>query len=354
MRACLAHWSITWTPLTFTRRLGKLGKAWDLVRMYISALLIAARHDVAIVHCRSYQAMQVGSLLRRIFGVRTIFDMRGLWVDERVDGGLWPQDRFINRLAFRWYKRVEASLLTNADQVVVLTEAVVPELRRLCPNIQAPVTVIPCCADFDHFVAPLGAKERIRLGLGAGRNDFVLSYLGSLGTWYMLEEMLRLFSAALRIRGDVHLLLVTRDWSPACEMLVDRLQLRGERHRIHVRPASREEVPELIASSDVMLSFIKPAYSKIASSPTKLAEALALGVPVISNKGIGDVDRITVELDAGALVDVGDPADIERVANQLEEIRAKGGLRLRNAARQRFGLEIAAASYQAVYRAVEA
>ncbi len=354
MRTLLGRSTVAWTPLSFTHRLGKLAKVWDLLRMYTAALALVARHDIAIVHCRSYQAMQVGALLRRLLGVRTIFDMRGLWVDERVDGGLWPQHRWINRLAYRWYKRIEASLLARADHIVVLTEAVVPELQRLCPTLRAPVTVIPCCADFDHFVVPLGAKERGRLTLGISGDDLVLSYLGSLGTWYLLEEMLQFFAAALRLRGDVHLLLVTRDWSPACEALVDRLHLRSARSRIHVRPASREDVPALIASGDVMLSFIKPAYSKIASSPTKLAEAFALGIPVISNKGIGDVDSITTDLDAGALVDIQDPEDLERVARNLDVIRAKGGDRLRNAARERFGLEIAAASYRAVYRAIEA
>jgi glycosyltransferase involved in cell wall biosynthesis len=339
MRVNLEKSAVGWTPLSFTRRFGKIGKGWDLLRMYMAALALVSRHQVGIVHCRSYQAMQVGVLLRCLFDVRTIFDMRGLWVDERLDGDLWPQDQLANRLAYRWYKRVEASL---------------PELHRLSPTMRAPVTVIPCCADFEHFMAPVGAKERIRRELGITGDDFLLSYLGSLGTWYMLEEMLQFFRSALRLRGKVHLLLVTRDWSPACEALIDRLKLRSSRSHIHVRCASREDVPELIASSDVMLSFIKPAYSKIASSPTKLAEAFALGIPVISNKGIGDVDSITVDLDAGALVDVTDPDDLERVARTLDQIRVKGGERLRRAARERFGLEIASASYRAVYLAIAA
>lgn len=353
MRALLERAGVAWTPLSFTRRLGKAAKVWDLLRMYAAALAIVGRHDVGIVHCRSYQAMQVGSLLRRLFGVRTIFDMRGLWVDERVDGGLWPQDRWINRLAYRWYKRVESALLTRADHVVVLTHAVVPELRRLSPAMQAPVTVIPCCADFEHFLPTPDAKTRVRSSLGIPAGAFVISYLGSLGTWYMLEEMLQFFASALRLRSDVHLLLVTRDWSAPHEALIERLQLLDARSHIHVRPATRAEVPDLIASSDVMLSFIKPAYSKVASSPTKLAEAFALGVPVISNKGIGDVDRITTELDAGALVDLRDGRDFERAAANLDRIRAKGGDRLRRVAREHFDLEIASASYRDVYRAVE-
>jgi glycosyltransferase involved in cell wall biosynthesis len=353
LRSRLGSHTVTWTPLTFTRRFSKLGKTWDLLRMYVIGLLLVVQHNVGVVHCRSYQAMQVGSLLKRLFGVRIIFDMRGLWVDERVDGGLWPQDRLVNRLAYRLYKHVETALLASADHVVVLTNAVVPELQRLCPGMEAPVTVIPCCADFEHFTVPLNGKERLRERLGIASDDLVLSYLGSLGTWYLLEDMLLMFSLALRFHGNVHLLLVTRDWSPEHEMLIDRLQLRDVRNLIHVQPGTREEVPELIGSSDVMISFIKPGYSKIASSPTKLAEAFALGIPVVSNAGIGDVERVTLNLDAGALVDLEDPKDLLRVTLNLNNIRAKGGDRLRCAARKLFGLEIATASYRAVYRAIE-
>lgn len=91
----------------------------------------------------------------------------------------------------------------------------------------------------------------------------------------------------------MHLLLITQDWKPEHEILLGRTGLSSLRSQIHIRPATREEVPRLIGCSDVMLSFIKPAYSKLASSPTKLAEAFAMGIPVISNTGIGDVDEVT-------------------------------------------------------------
>lgn len=353
MHARLEQAGIGWTPLSFTRRFGKLGKAWDLLRMYGTALRLQIRHKFDVVHCRSYQAMQVGCLLRRLTGVRTIFDMRGLWVDERIDGGLWPQDRRLNRLAYRTYKRIERGLLGCANHVVALTDAVIPELRRLSPGMRAPVTVIPCCADFDHFVQPDdAARQAVRADLGISAESLVLSYLGSLGTWYMLDEMLQLFAAAARQRDNVHMLFITRDWGKSQEALLKTMDLEHLRNRIHVRPASREQVPALLGASDIMLSFIKPAYSKMASSPTKLAEAFALGIPAISNAGVGDVDQITCDLDAGAIIDLADQHAIERLARELEHIRAKGGPALRARTRERFGLEVAKQSYRDVYAAL--
>lgn len=355
MRAGLARDGIGWTPLSFTTRGGKFGKAWDLLRMYVMAIRLVWQHRFGIVHCRSYQAMQVGCLLRRLTGIRTIFDMRGLWVDERVDGGLWSRNRLRDAMAYRLYKWIERRLLQCADHVVALTAKVVPELHRLSPRIKAPVTVIPCCADFDHFV-PLSAAERTdaRKHLGLPEEALVISYLGSLGTWYMLEEMLSFFARASVDRPDAHLLLITRDWRPEHETLVAGLGLTGLRDRIHVHPATRDEVRHFLGCSDVMLSFIKPAYSKMASSPTKLAEAFALGVPAVSNAGIGDVDGMTQALRAGALVDFRAPESIDDVIRRLPELCREGGEGLRERARGELGLEVAKARYRAIYEQTEA
>lgn len=351
MRADLAKDGIGWTPVSFTSSFGKLGKLWDLGRMYATCLRLQLKHKFGVVHCRSYQAMQVGAFLHRLTGVKAIFDMRGLWVDERVDGGLWNQERWLNRAIYRTYKRIERNLLASASHVVVLTRRVIPELKRLSPEMSAAVTVIPCCADFDHFVKPSDdMRQAVRQALGIDSEAMVLSYLGSLGTWYRLEDMLRLLAAAVSKRGDVHLLLITKDWREMeHEALLDSMGMAHLRGRIHVRSASRDEVPGLMAASDVMLSFIKPAYSKMGSCPTKLAEAFALGIPVISNINVGDVEQITADLDAGATFDLNDAQAYDRLAGMLDQIKAKGGAGLRDRARKYFGLEVAASSYRHVY-----
>ncbi len=346
---------VNWTPLSFTSRLGKLGKAWDLSQMYRVALGLQLRHKFGYVHCRSYQAMQVGYFLRRITGVKTIFDMRGLWVDDRVEGSLWPQDKWVYRQLYRYYKRAERRMLESSDAVVVLTDRVVPEIQSLAPKMKAELTVIPCCADFDHFDGiHEQAKSAVRRELEISDNALLLSYLGSLGTVYLLKDMLRLFEKIARQRSEpVHLLLITRDWGPEHESLLERLGLSDLRNRIHIRPASREEVPAVLGSSDIMMSFRRPTYSQQACSPTKLAEAFALGIPAISNAGVGDVDRITKELDAGIVVDLEDEAALDNVVQELDATISKGGVGLRERARKTLGLEIAKERYRKLYANLE-
>jgi len=354
MRAELDRHGITWTPLSFTKGGGKLGKLWDLSRMYATALALHLRRRFGIVHCRGYPAMQVGCLLHRLTGVKTLFDMRGLWVDERVDGGLWNRENWRDRLLYRAYKRVERHLLRCATYIISLTERVLPELQRLAPNMTAPVTVIPCCADFEHFnLPPPGARDAIRDELGVPPDARLIAYLGSLGTWYMLDEMFRFFASAAQRWGNVHMLIVTRDWKPEHEAMFSAMGLDALRDLVHVRPASRDELPGILGAADVMLSFIKPAYSKMASSPTKLAEAFAIGIPTISNAGVGDVDEMTRVLDAGATIDLSDPEAMEGVVGQLDVICRKRGSALRERARKMLGLEVAEQAYREVYHRLE-
>lgn len=354
LKAELASFGIGWTPLSFTTHFGKLGKLWDLSRMYEVALYLQLKHHFGVIHCRSYQAMQVGALLRKLTGVKVLFDMRGLWVDERVDGDIWKLDNSIDASIFKLYKYVESSLLLSASHIVALTERVVPELYKLSPDMSAPITVIPCCADFEHFILPT-AKQRMatRQELGLPENAFVLSYLGSLGTWYMLDEMLQLFGKAAAEREEVHFLLITKDWRAEHEALISALGLSHLRTRIHVHEAKRDQVPAYIGCSDLMLSFIKPAYSKMASSPTKIAEALAVGVPVVSNAGIGDIDDMTTRLQAGAVIDLDKPDSLSTIVSSLDSLKKMGGPKLRARAKSELDLHVAALSYKKIYEQLE-
>jgi hypothetical protein len=47
-----------------------------------------------------------------------------------------------------------------------------------------------------------------------------------------------------------------------------------------------------ISLFDTSIFFIRPTYSKKASSPTKQGEIMAMGIPLICNYGVGDTDEI--------------------------------------------------------------
>jgi glycosyltransferase involved in cell wall biosynthesis len=114
-------------------------------------------------------------------------------------------------------------------------------------------------------------------------------------------------------------------------------------------------VPSYLAAADAGLSFIKPCVSKIASSPTKNAEYLACGLPLIINRGIGDSDALVNDWKAGVLLQEFTEDEYTRIGTLIESMAAEPHVkeRARAVAEQLFDLEtIGAERYAALYERV--
>ena len=349
MAAVLAAHGIQWKPLRFTTGMGVSGKVWDLAKMYFWGARLGRKNDIHVVHTRGHPAAQIGLFIKWLVGAKLIFDFRGLWVDERVDKGGWDLSSWFHRMQYHHFKRTERKLLSNADQVVVLTQVVVNEVIKLGATPPSKIMVIPCCADFDHFpLATVQRRAQARDSAGIPNDARVLGYLGSVGRMYMLDRFFRLFELAAVQSKDVRALLITQD--VAALKRVMESELPSALHaRVHIKPATRNEVPNLIPAMDLLVSFIQPSYARMAASPTKLAECFAEGIPAICNAGVGDVAEQIEKLGAGVIVDPASDEELLAVMDRLDEICAMGGVRLRDAARESLGLEVAMGRYQSVY-----
>lgn len=79
---------IHWHPRRYHKRPSAIATAWDICVGTISALWLVLWHRIRIVHARSYVAAVMAWLVTRVTPAKFLFDMRGFWADERVDGGL--------------------------------------------------------------------------------------------------------------------------------------------------------------------------------------------------------------------------------------------------------------------------
>ena len=78
---------------------------------------------------------------------------------------------------------------------------------------------------------------------------------------------------------------------------------------------------------------------------------LALGVPVVANAGVGDVERILSMSNAGAVVSGFDPASLRRAAVEALELAGQRE-RIRDEARRWFLLQDGVARYDSIYRSI--
>ena len=345
----LSSKSIDWTPLSFTSGLGIIGKIFDLFKMYITALVLNYSKSFDVIHARGHISAEVGLFLKNLFKTKLIFDFRGLWVDERVDKGGWKLSRPIDRLQYLIYKRKERKLLRSSDRLVVLTKSVIPELLRLGVRKKEKITVIPCCSDFDHFkIFDSNLKHETRASIGIPKNAFVIGYLGSVGKMYRLDAYLDLFSLSLQQRNDIFGLVITNQVSEFSNLIREYNKKLSK--NLIIIPAERNEVPRLLSCIDVITSFIEPTYSKISSSPTKIAEAFAEGIPVISNTGIGDTEEIISFVKGGLTIPDFSYQSIKNAYLNLDNVAKLGGLELRQRSKTILSLKRANSLYRNVYK----
>jgi len=281
--------------------------------------------------------------------VKLIFDIRGFMPEEYTDNGNWKTG---GRL-YKTVKDIEKRLLESSDAFVVLTEKareiLFPEsLKSGCDKFGRPVEVIPCCVDLDKFAeANQESRRALRQKLNlAGREVFV--YIGSLGSWYLADEMAELLGAARKRNPKSFALILTKN-SP--DLIKPKLLHQGFTEQdLFIGTVAPAEIPRWLSSADVAISFIKACYSKQSSSPTKIAEYLACGLPIIANPGVGDVDALITENSVGVIIEDFSP---ESYLKALEAIRTLGdiGDRCRETAEKVFDLvNVGGARYRRLYR----
>jgi glycosyltransferase involved in cell wall biosynthesis len=73
------------------------------------------------------------------------------------------------------------------------------------------------------------------------------------------------------------------------------------KNKILIRSATPDEMPELLISHTASAMFFNSDISKLGSSPTRFGEILAVGRPIICNKGVGDLDKIVEDNNVGII-----------------------------------------------------
>lgn len=292
---------IQWLPAFYTKSPPILGTLYDLWQMNKMARAFIMKHHIDAVHCRSYIAAIIGLGCKRTWGTKFIFDMRGFWADERVEGNIWNLKNPIFRVVYSFFKRKEIQYFTEADYTISLTHCGKSEIHswKSIRNNPIPIQVIPCCVDLEKFAhpTPLPKDNIIQVAKKEGR--FILGYIGSIGTWYMLEEMLDFFKELKKHKKEALFLFITQE-----QALVRAWCKKKEidDKDICLTTCLHAEVPDYIDLMDAAVFFIRPSFSKKASSPTKQGEIMALGKPIFCNAGVGDTDMVIEKYHAGQII----------------------------------------------------
>jgi len=336
---------IKWVSLAYHKRLQFLSKPYDIIRGMFAALYISITERVDVIHARGTFCALIGILPCLVLKKKMIFDMRGLMAEEYVDAGLWKRDS----MAYRIVDRLERYFIRKADEVIVLTG----KAKELILNRgrTKSITLIPACTDLNRFrLKKVNSGLRSRYSLD---KKFILVYTGSLGTWYMLSEMMDFYKELLCTGNNEAFFILSQTSKAWIEQHIPE-DIKG---KVIVDFSDPENVAEFLNLADVGIFFIKTCLSKTASCPTKFGEYLACGLPVIINKGIGDTEEIVRKNRIGVVVEDFSAQEYRRKIEQMKELLKEGDAlkrRCRDVAERYFSLAQGGKKYVEVYKRLKA
>lgn len=342
---------ITWVPLSYTKNPPLLSTLADIVKLRRAAKKIHQLHSLDMVHTRPGVPALVGLWMKRKFGIRFLNDIREFYADSRVDGNMWNIKNPLFKKVYQYFKKKESQAVQESDGIVCLTYAA-EKIILTWPEYDkaVPLEVIPCSADLELFNPDrIQEKEKrdLRNELGIKESDFVISYLGSIGGWYLTDEMLEFCK-------------VLSDAIPAAKFLFisphrhNDIKAAAVKHQINInkiitQKASRRQVPLLLSLSRFSVFFIKPCYSKQSSSPTKHGEIMAMGIPLITNSGVGDVEAIVEQFHSGIVIHSFDEPGYTKAATQIAAGINWDTAEIREGAREFYSLQTAVEKYNRIY-----
>lgn len=269
-----------------------------------------------------------------------VLEIRDLWPESIVTVGAMKRG-----FAIRLLERIEAFAYRHADLVVSVTDGFVPHIRARRPN--GPIAVIKNGVDLSHFAADPEAADAVRAEHGL-TGKFVASYVGTHGMAHGLDTVI---AAAERLahRADIAILMVGGG--------SDRERIRALRDRrslaniVMLDQLPKATMPAVWGASDAALVLLKRVDTFETVIPSKMFEAMALGVPMVLGVE-GEAKALMEAGGAGIAITPEDDAELAAAIERLADDRTLGrtiGASSRSYVRDHFDREALARAYLAEF-----
>ena len=333
--------NIKWKYLIYHKKPKIVSSLFDIIICFFYSVYILKKKNINIIHARSYLPGFIAYIIKLFFNVNFIFDIRGFWADERIDGNIWKK----NSLIYKITKSLEKKIFLSADYIVTLTKKSQIEISNFTffQLNKKKCAVIPTCTDFSQFKLPINLKKNNHL--------LTFGYVGSVGTWYEFDKVLSFFSfIKSKIGNSTLIILNNKEHSIINKKILNYPDIIDS---VKVLSVEHSDIHNHIMNFDIGIFFIKKCYSKIASSPTKLGEFLSLGVPVVTGPLIGDVDDIISSpgLQVGTIVSNFDNNNLEIAYKELMLLIKDEGISSKciYTAKKYFDLNFGVSEYNKIY-----
>jgi glycosyltransferase involved in cell wall biosynthesis len=282
-----------------------------ILHYYPDLWRLSRRGAIRIVHAHNLYSGALALTARWLFGYKVLVELHGRIPEEYVVLGKGGQASF-------WLlKKLESWVMRSADHILPISEKLKSYLVQQYSLPPSRLTVIPDSADPKAFRWDLTVRAAARKRLGL-ESKFVCVHLGSVFIWYDPDLIAKVFQKIRERQPSAHLLVVTEDVERTRNYLSPRLPA----DQFTVRGVPHNEVPELLAASDIGFLLLKSTVNIEVASPSKFSEYLNSGLPVLITPRVGDFSALIASTGAGAIVSDEGVFDV-RVVDEIAESREK-------------------------------
>ena len=335
LKAECAEYGIDWQPKRYHKSPRLLATLWDMSVLLFSTFKLSKGAGIELVHCRSYIPAMAAWLVGKFTKVPFVFDMRALWPEEMVDAKRLKR----NSLMHKTLNYLEHRLITDSMHIVSLTQAAVPYLRKKYPGVAiSKYSVIPTCVDLSRFNGNYQEKRQS---------------IGTMGTvvsgWYHLDWLANTLVLAREIFDDTNIKIITKDRP---HIIINEFEKVGlQKNSISIVACSANEVQAMLQQLKFAILFFTSGVSKLGSAPTRMAEFLACGIPILGNQGVGDMASIIKKYNVGVVVQDGSQSALKEALVNMKQLLNDPELekRCKETAKAIFSADIGAQSYSQIY-----
>ena len=272
-----------------------------------------------------------------------VLEIRDLWPESIVTVGAMKRGA-----AIRAIERVEVFAYRKADLVVSVTDGFVPHIRARRPK--GPIAVIKNGVDLSHFASDPAAADAFRAEHGL-TGKFVASYVGTHGMAHGLQAVIAA-AERLRDRDDIAFLMV--GGGAERETIKTIRDAKGLTNIVMLGQLPKTAMPAVWGASNAALVLLKRVDTFKTVIPSKMFEAMALGVPMILGVE-GEAKALMEEGGAGIAIMPEDDAELATAILRLADDRALGrqiGASAQAFVRAQFDRERLAHAYLAEFEAL--
>lgn len=263
---------------------------FNTLMLFFVLLFLNQRSVIA----RNVLAARIALRLKSILKLKVCFDGRGAIAAEWNEYQVVPLQEWKNSI-HTW----EKSVVLNADFRIAVSEELVKYWNERYGYSENKHVVIPCTLNtsFRPEILKQEEIENARKKMKFNADDIILVYSGSTAGWQSFDLLQGFLQKIINNNKNIKVLFLSEK-----DKNVDQLKTEFP-DKIFQTFVKHSEVSGILKSCDIGILIREKSVTNKVASPTKFAEYLSAGLPVIISEGIGDYTSFVKQNDCGWVLD---------------------------------------------------